>query len=422
MPELAPQRSRRRFLTAASALAASAAWPAIVPAARGRVVIVGGGWGGLAAARELRRLAPEMEVTLIERNAAFFSCPLSNRWLANLLDGRLLQHDYERAAAAYGYRFIRAEVTAIDRDRREVVTEQGRISYEWLILAVGIRHDYGVWFGNDRKAIAETESRFNCAFRPGEQAALKQRLDAFSGGTLIMNVPLMPYRCPPAPYERACLIATLFKARQIDAKIVLLDPNPMPRGFNRVFSGPYRDRIVYVPQATIRALDPFKRTISTEVEDFRFDDAILMPQQQAGDLAHEAGLVRNGWAEQEAQGFRARADERIYLIGDMIGRASALFGHYPKSGHMAAAQGRIAAAGIAAQAAGKEAPTVLPESVCYVLAGAEPMEMMRLETSYRMRGDGLVMQTVRQHHDPQPRDEDLAWARGMFAELLAAGS
>ena len=414
-----PQSSRRHFLTATAALAISAGMPRIAGAAGGRVVIVGGGWGGLAAARELRRLAPQMDVVLIDRNSAFFSCPLSNRWLADLIEGRALQHDYERAATRHGYRFLRAGVSAIDRERREVLAGDERIAYDWLILAVGIRYDYRAWFGDDTRAAAETESRFGCAFRPGEQAALKQRLDAFTGGTLVMNVPLMPYRCPPAPYERACMIASLFKARNIKGRIILLDPNPTPQGFNRIFNGQYRDRIVHVPQAGIRSLDPFGKKLATDVEDFHFDEAILMPPQQAGDLAHQAGLTRDGWAEQEALTFRARADERIYLVGDMIGRASPLFGYYPKSGHMAAAQGRIAAAQIAARAAGGEAPQQLPESICYVLAGAEPMEMMRLETSYRIRGDGAIMQTAKQHYDPQPRDEDIAWAKSMFADMLA---
>ena len=104
----------------------------------------------------------------------------------------------------------------------------------------------------------------------------------------------------------------------------------------------------------------------------------------------------------------------------MIDRASQLFGHYPKTGHMAAAQGRIAAQQIAARAAGREADHPLPESTCFVLAGTEPMEMVRIETSYRVRGDGLIQQAVRQHYDAQPRDEDIVWAKGMFADLLAA--
>lgn len=427
--------TRRRLLAATAAVAATAllpkplrAAPALLPPARnGRAVIVGGGWGGLAAARRLRELEPQLEVVLVERSAAFWSLPLSNRWLADRLDGALLRHDYAAAARAFGYTRLRAEVAAIDRERREVHTADGTLAYDWLILAVGIRDDYAPWFGDDAKPAAEARQKYGSAWQAGEQAALKRRVDAFAGGDFVITVPPLPYRCPPAPFERACMLATLFRQKQLKARVIVLDPNPMMQGFARVFGGQYRDRIVYVPQARVQAIDPFARTVSTDFETFRFDDALLMPPQQAGDLAWQAGLIgrdvndakkASGWAAFDPLTQRALADPRVFVVGDLVDRASPLFGHYPKTGQMAARQGQIAAAQIAAEAQGKEAPRLLPASTCYVLAGAEPMEMMRIETRYRVRGDGLLMQTVQQHYDAQPRDEDVAWAQGMFAELL----
>jgi NADPH-dependent 2,4-dienoyl-CoA reductase/sulfur reductase-like enzyme len=430
--------SRRKALrslagTALLGAAASLPWiahasPMLLPAARGRrVVVVGGGWGGLAAARQLHELAPTLEVVLLERNAAFWSCPLSNRWLADRLDGRLLEHDYAQAAKAFGYTFIRTEVNAIDRDKRQLQTRDGVLDYDWLILAVGIRDNFDPWFGNDARATDQARKQFGCAWQAGEQAALKAKLENFSGGDLLMNIPPMPYRCPPAPYERACMIASLIQRRKLKAKVILLDPNPMMQGFSRVFSTQYRDQITYVPQAKIKAIDPFGKRLSTEFEEFRFDQAILMPPQQAGELAWQAGLIgkedsgkSTGWAAQEATTYRAIDDPRIYLVGDMVDRASPLFGHYPKSGQMAAHQGRIAAAQIVSAIQEKAVAPALPASTCYVLAGADPMEMMRIETSYRLRGDGLIMQMVKQHYDAQPRDEDVTWAKAMFSELLAA--
>jgi hypothetical protein len=219
----------------------------------------------------------------------------------------------------------------------------------------------------------------------------------------------------------------VIRQRNLKARVILLDPNPMMQAFNRVFNGQYRDLITYVPQAQVKAVDPLGKTVTTDFETFRFDEAILMPPQQAGDLAWQAGLIGRdaagkptGWAAQNATTYRALDDARIYLVGDMIDRASTLFGHYPKSGHMAARQGQIAAAQIAAEFKEREAERLLPESTCFVLAGADPMEMIRLETSYRIRGDGLIMQNVKQFYDAQPRDEDVAWAKGMFSEILAA--
>ncbi|HEX5803917.1 MAG TPA: FAD/NAD(P)-binding oxidoreductase, partial [Azospira sp.] len=395
--------NRRRLLaaTAAASIAASLptlvrAAPALLPPAKGRrAVIVGGGWGGLAAARRLRELAPELEVVLLERNADFWSLPLSNRWLADRLDGSLLRHDYARAAQAFGYTFLRGEVVAIDRERRQLRTADGSLDYDWLILAVGIREDYTPWFGDEATPAATARQKFGSAWQAGQPQALKARLDAFAGGDFVITVPPMPYRCPPAPFERACMIATLFRQKSIKARVIVLDPNPMMQGFARVFAGPYRERIVYVPQAQLKAVDPFARTLSTDFETFRFDDALLMPPQQAGDLAWQAGLIgrdvndatkASGWAALDPLSQRSLADPRIFVVGDMVDRASQLFGHYPKTGQMAARQGQIAAAQIAAEAHEKEAPKLLPESTCFVLAGAEPMEMMRIETRYRLRG------------------------------------
>jgi len=429
--------NRRHFLATASALGtafATSAAPligssaALLPPGKGRrVVIVGGGWGGLSAARHLREVAPDLEVVLLEKNAAFWSHPLSNQWLVGLADGRHLVHDYLAAAKAYGYTFMRSAVTAIERDARRVVTGQGYLSYDWLILAVGIRYDFAPWYGDDRRAAEHTQQHYPAAFIAGEETrALRKKLESFSGGDLVMTIPPMPYRCPPAPYERACMIGWWLKTRKIKGKLIVLDPNPMALGFDRVYRQHYADQIVYVPQAAVKSLDPFARTVITDFDTIRFDEAILMAPQQAGDLVWQAGLIAKdsagkptGWADQDEVHLHARGDERVFLIGDLIDKASLLFGHYPKSGHLANRLGRIAAQEIAARAAGAEPPNLLPDSVCFVHANVEPMEMIRIDATYRTRGDGRIVQTMKQAYDPNPRGEDVQWAEAMYAEFLA---
>jgi len=430
--------NRRHFLASAAALGASLAADAaplvgrssaeLLPPSTGRrVVIVGGGWGGLSAARRLREIAPDLEVVLLEKNTAFWSHPQSNKWLVGLADGRQLVHDYRAAADAYGYAFLRAEVTAIERDTRRVVTDQGVLNYDWLILAVGIRYDFAPWYGDDRHAAEHTQRNYPGAFIGGnETRALKKKLENFAGGDLVMTIPPMPYRCPPAPYERACMIGWWLKTRKIKGKLIVLDPNPIALGFDRVYRQHYAEQILYVPQAAVKSLDPFGKTIVTDFDTIKFDDAILMAPQQAGDLVWQAGLIGRdsagkptGWAEQDALHLHAKGDDRVFLIGDLIDKASPLFGHYPKSGHLANRLGRIAAQEIAARAKGSEPEAQLPDSVCYVHANVEPMEMIRIDAHYRQRGDGLIVQTVKQSYDPNPRGEDVQWAEAMYGEFLA---
>jgi hypothetical protein len=211
----------------------------------------------------------------------------------------------------------------------------------------------------------------------------------------------------------------MLQQKRIPGRLVMLDPNPMMPAFARIFRSRFAEKIVYVPQAAVRSIDPERRVIRTDFDEYAFTEALLMPPQKAGPLVAEAGLAgADGWGAQDPVTLAARGDERVFLVGDLVGRASLLFGHYPKSGHLAAALGRIAAAQIAARAGGREAPRQLPESTCYVLSSVEPPELFRIETRYRFRGDGEIQQTLNQVFDPQPRGEDESWARGQFAQLF----
>jgi NADH dehydrogenase FAD-containing subunit len=424
--------ARRRLLLAAAGVLCAGPLlalplPELLPPPRGRrVVIVGGGWGGLAAARRLRELAPELEVVLLERNAAFQMAPLGNKWLVGLADETALVHDTRRAADRFGYTFVQAAVEAVERDRRRIVTTRGSIGYDWLILAAGIRYDYAAWFGEDRAAAAYARSQFPCAFVAGDELpALKKKLGAFSGGDLVMTIPPAPYRCPPAPFERACLLAWDMQRRAIAGRVVVLDAGPGVLGFPRIFAEHFAERIVYRPNVRLTRVDPRARIVATEFEEFRYADAILMPPQQAADIVWQAGLIGRdeagkptGWADAHPVLLEARGDERVLLVGDALGRVSPLFGHYTKTGQTAAGLGRIAAAVVAARAQGRAPERSVPDSVCHVTSRVEPRELIRVETQYGLRDGDLIAQSSRQVHDPQPRDEDGAWARSMLRDML----
>lgn len=413
---------------------AGLAWPGLTPASSGgdarlggqRVLIIGGGWAGLSAARQLRAGAPELDVTVIDREPTLRSLPLSNPWLVNRTSLRVANLALATLAHSQGYRFMCAEVLSIERSLRQVQTSQGLLSYDWLVLACGIDYDYSIWFGDDQRAITEARTRFPAGFLASELDLLKLQLEKFQGGDLVMTVPPTPYRCPPAPYERAALIAWMLKTRRIAGKLTVLDAGAgLPR-FNRLFAERYPDQIVFRPYTEELTIDPFARTLSSADGDMHFDHAILLPPMRASALVAQAGLLGQDsrgrpsrWAGVDALTLRSPLDERVYLVGDLLDTVSPLFGQYPKTAHIACDLGAAAARHIVAHSRGKETNAIdLPSSICHVWLDAEPAEQMQLQAHYRLRGDGVLTQTLSQHNNPQPRDEDLQWVRGLHANRL----
>ncbi len=440
---------RRQFLIAGGVLAAAATAPAaastlpffitraadtLLPkSSTPRVVICGGGWGGLAAAAHLRRLAPQLEVVLLERNPVFFSCPMSNKWLIDAVNTDFLVHDYLPVADRLGYRFIQTEILAVDRPRRVVATSAGEVHYDYLILSPGIRYHYEAWFGQDKRLIEATRARFPAAYIPNaEHFAVKRMIQNFEGGHLVMTLPPPPQRCPPSPYERACLIAWLFQSRRLKARITILDHKdgirPLSEGFRAAFEELYPDIITYVPNAHVREVDPFNKRIKTAAGDVSFDQAILMAPHQAGELAWKAGVIgttpegkRSGWAAVDPLYLNLKDDPDVYVIGDAVGQVSPQFRFYPKSGHIANRHARIVAHYIAERAAGRVPSHQLPDNLCYMWVNGAPREAINVKFEYAMNAQGIIEQT--QTDDDLRRGDlvpaDFAWARGMFEEMFA---
>lgn len=398
-----------------------------------RVVILGGGWGGMTAARYVREATPDLEVVLIERNPVFWSCPLSNKWLIDVVDTNFLVHSYLAPARRYGYTFVQAEITDIDRAKRRVHTAQGHIDYDWLVISAGIRYGFEAWFGNDRKATEYTRTNYATAYIPSaEHALVKQKIQNFKGGTFVMTLPPPPHRCPPSPYERACLMAWLYQQRKTNAKIIILDPKPMiapiTAGYAQAFKELYPNTITHVPKAVIKEVDPFNKVVKTAAGDFKFDDALLMSPHQAADLVWKADLIGKtpegrptGWAGVHPLYYNAPNDPQVFVIGDSVGAVSPQFGHYPKAGHVANRQGRSVAQYIAMQAKGQELKPIIIDNLCYMLVNNSPREAIAVQFDYKIGPEGHLIQT--QIDDNERREElwkeDLRWVDIMFKDFLA---
>ncbi|MFO1327312.1 MAG: FAD-dependent oxidoreductase [Rubrivivax sp.] len=412
--------TRRALLCAA---AAALALPVRVRAAVPRVAIAGAGWAGLAALHTLRQALPEAELTLVDREPQFRALPLSNAWLAGLAPERLPRIDLAAHAAARGARFVHAALDAIDRERRELRAGTQRWSWDALLLATGAEGDFRAWFGDDAAAAALARRRWSAGFAAAELDGLRRRLDSFTGGTLLMTVPPPPLRCPPAPYERALLLSHWMQRRGVKGRIVLLDAGAgMPR-LNRLIAERHAGRIDHRLHVVVQSVDPAAQRIDSTEGELRWDEALLLPPMHAGALLRDAGLTRGArFAAVDPDALRSPLDDRIWLAGDALDSVSPLFGAYPKTAEIAADTGAAAALQIAATLQGRDAgPAPLPRSRCHLWLQAEPPEQLVLEAQFRRRGDGVVTQALRQTDNPQPRGEDLAWARELLATRLGLG-
>lgn len=362
---------RRQFLRHSAALAALAAVPAAASAQVGRgarVVVVGGGFAGAACARYLRLWAPGASVTLVEAAREFVSCPMSNRVIGGTMSIRDLTRRYDSLASRHGVRVINDTVTAIDPATRQITLAGGSaLPYDRLVIAPGIAFDYAALPGLNSAAAQE---RVPHAWKAGPQThELRRRIGAMpQGGVFAMHIPKAPLRCPPGPYERACLVASALRRSNPTAKVLVFDANPgilaKRELFADAFANRYKGMIEYVPNAGFEAIDAASGELSFDVHGkVRADVWNVIPPQRAGELALQAGLGGGqGWCEVDFLSYESRLVPAVHVIGDAIASAPGT----PKSAHMANQQAKVCAAAIAAHFAGRALnPEPIIANTCY---------------------------------------------------------
>ena len=366
-------RADRRTLLAGAAVAAAAAAlprPAVAQAAA-RVVIVGGGFAGATAARTLRAMDPRLQVTLVERDRTYTSCPFSNAAIVGLRDLSAQQFTYEHVAAT-GVTILAASATGVDPTARIVTLADGtKLPYDRLILAPGVDIAWGALPGYT-EAAAE---RMPHAWKAGAQTLLLRRqLEAMDdGGTVVMTAPANPYRCPPGPYERASLIAWWLKANKPKSKLLLLDAKDVfskQKLFQTAWSTLYPDTLEWVSLSSggkAVSVDPATLTVETDFGSHTGAVVNVIPPQKAGAIAAAAGVAdRTGWCPINPLDFESRLQPNIHVIGD-----AAVLGAIPKSAFAANAQAKTCA-----------------EAVATLLAGGAPGEPRLINTCYSLVAPG----------------------------------
>ena len=393
-----------------------------------KVVVVGGGYGGATAAKYVRLFSDYgIDVTLVEPNAAFVSCPISNLVLGGHKTMADITTPYDNLSKRHGVKVVRDMVASIDPAKRTVkLASGGELPYDRLILSPGI--DF-MWDTLPGMAKPGATDKVLHAWKAGPQTvALRQQLEALpDGGVYALSIPLAPYRCPPGPYERACMVASYFKKAKPRSKVVIFDANDditSKKGlFMKAWDEHYKGLIEYRPKHKVVDVDAATNTLKFEFnDDFKTGVANVLPTQRAGDIAVKTGLATANarWCEVDFLTFESKAAKNIHVLGDAIQIAPGM----PKSGHMANQHGKTCAAAVVSLLQGKEAPALpIYANTCYSFVTAT--DVVHVASVHRYDAAQKTMLTVpgsgglSTAASALEGEYAMAWARNIWADSLA---
>jgi sulfide dehydrogenase [flavocytochrome c] flavoprotein subunit len=412
--------TRRNFVLSVGALSAATSvlgWPALgqAKATGGRVVVIGGGFGGATCAKYLRRLSTNIEVTLVERDSKFMTCPFSNAVLGGLYDMDFITHDYKALRDDYGVKVVHDSAVDIDPDAKQVRLAGGSsLQYDRLVVSPGIDLRWDAIDGYDEAA----STTMPHAWKAGEQTTiLRKQLEAMSdGGVVIIAPPRNPFRCPPGPYERASLIAHYLKNNKPRSKILIFDAKPkfskqplFEQGWQELYPG----MIEWISESdggAIDGVDVKAMTVNPTFGDPQHGDVInVIPPQKAGLIAEVAGLTDdNGWCPIDQRTFESRMKEHVHVIGD-----AAIANPMPKSGFAASSQGKVCATAIVASLSGQDMPEPSYVNTCYSLVG--PDYGISVAAVYRLGDDGIAGVEGAGGVSPKDADAEFRLAESRYA-------
>jgi len=328
--------------TMASQLSASAA-------AVGRVVVVGGGMAGTTVAKYLRFWGGTgVDVTLVEPNAIYYSNIFSNMVLTGERTLSQLAFNYSTLKSKYGVKVQNYSVSSIDPVGKKVTLSNGIVlPYDRLVLAPGIDFEPLP----SLTGTAANQAKIVHAWKAGTQTtSLQNQINAMTkSDTFILTIPPAPYRCPPGPYERACVVADYLKRIKGGGKVIVLDANAKilaePLNFTKAFNETHKGIITYVPNAPIASINADTMKVTT-TSGATFTGKVInaIPSHKAGKLITDSGIgLANGlnskWAGVNVLSYESTNLNLagIHIIGDSSSTTQ------PKAGHIANAEAKVCA-------------------------------------------------------------------------------
>ena len=425
---------RRQFIragsaaSAASVLGLAAGCASTGAGAGGQVVVIGGGYGGATAAKYIRMWSEgRVQVTLVEPNDSFISCPISNLVLGGSKQMADITTSYDNLGKRHGVKIIKDRVVAIDADKRQVRLAGGStLAYDRLVVSPGV--DF-MWDSLPGLKKPGAQDKVLHAWKAGPQTvALRKQLEAMpDGGVYALSIPLAPYRCPPGPYERACQVAHYFSQAKPKSKVLILDANDdvTSKGplFKKAWADRYKGIIEYRPKHALTDVDAATGTLKFEFnDDIKAQVLNVIPPMRAGDVAHNAGLTTATprWCDVDWLTMESKAAKNVHILGDALQIAPAM----PKSGHMANQHGKVAAAAIVALLSGRQ-PNALPiyNNTCYSFVS--DTDVVHVASVHAYDAEKKTMLPVAGSGGVSSAASELegryamAWARNIWADTLA---
>ncbi len=364
--------NRRTFLGTGAATTAALAAPQVIGQARGRVVVIGGGAGGATAARYIAKDSKgAIDVTLVEPTRTYYTCFFSNLYLGGFKEVADIGHTYGRLASDYGINVVHDWAVGVDRSARTVSLAGGAtLSYDRLVLSPGIDFVDGSVEGWDISA----QNAMPHAYKAGSQSELlrAQIRGMPEGGVYAMIAPPNPFRCPPGPYERICMVAHHLKSSNPTAKIIIADPKPKfsKMGlFQEGWGDHYEGMIDWIgPEfgGDKVSVDPVAMTVTIDGEITKVDACNVIPAMKAGRIAEIAGVTDGNWAPVSAYDMSSRTDPNVHVLGD-----AAQQGDMPKSGFSANSQAKVCANAVRGALTGSKVFPARYSNTCWSLISAE---------------------------------------------------
>jgi len=419
------RQNRRDFLTTTIAVSSALlSAPAVLGSARPNVVVVGGGAGGATAARYIAKDSEgAIDVTLVEPTRTFYTCFFSNLYLGGFTGFSAIGHTYGNLASA-GINVVHDWAIGINRESRTVaLAGGGTLPYDRLVLSPGIDFRDGSVSGWD----ITQQQRMPHAYKAGSQTQLlKSQVESMpEGGVFGMVMPPNPYRCPPGPYERVCMVAHILMQSNPTAKILIADPKPkfskqalFEDGWARHYSGMIErvgpdfggDKVEVRPES-------MELVIDGEVN--KVDACNVIPAQVAGRIATVAGLTNEaGWAPVNPHTMASRMDENIHVLGDASQQ-----GDMPKSGFSANSQAKVCAMAVRGTLLGSNVFPARYSNICYSLIATD--DGVKVGARYEAtdekiaRIDGFISQVGESDElRKETYEESIGWYAGISADLF----